>query len=63
MTLDQESSNQGASAAEWATAVSGVVGGKAGGKGATSQGVGQNVDKVDEAVSLAEKWIAEKLHL
>jgi alanyl-tRNA synthetase len=43
--------------------VSGIVGGKVGGKGPTSQGVGQDVSKVDEAIALAEKWMREKLHL
>ena len=59
----QEVSKTGASANEWSNAVSGVVGGKVGGKGATSQGVGQDVAKVDEAIALAERWMREKLHL
>ncbi len=53
----------GIEAAEWASAVSDVLGGKAGGKGATSQGIGREVDKLDEALQVAERWITEKLKL
>ncbi|KAI9813143.1 MAG: Alanine--tRNA ligase [Pycnora praestabilis] len=56
-------SKQGASASDWANTVSGVVGGKAGGKAPTSIGNGTNVDKIDEAIALATKYIEEKLHL
>ncbi|KAL9049563.1 MAG: hypothetical protein Q9206_005458, partial [Seirophora lacunosa] len=55
-------SKQGASATEWADAVSGVVGGKAGGKGATSIGNGTEPGKVDEAVAVAAKYL-EKFKL
>ncbi|KAF1992139.1 alanyl-tRNA synthetase [Aulographum hederae CBS 113979] len=55
-------SKQGASASEWATAVAGAVGGKAGGKGATSIGNGTNVEKIDEGVELARKYL-EKFEL
>lgn len=51
-----------ASALEWSTAVSSVVGGKAGGKGNTSQGVGTDVSKVDEAMDVATKFL-QKLTL
>ena len=46
---------------DWATAVSSAVGGKAGGKGATSVGNGTNIDKVDEGVRLAQEYL-EKFH-
>ncbi|KAF8586420.1 hypothetical protein K439DRAFT_1615118 [Ramaria rubella] len=39
----------------WASHVSAVVGGKAGGKDESSQGVGINLDKVDEALLVAER--------
>ncbi|KAJ0420995.1 tRNA synthetases class II (A)-domain-containing protein [Aspergillus carlsbadensis] len=50
-------SDQGASASEWATAVSRAVGGKAGGKGPTSIGNGINPDKVDDAITLATEYL------
>ncbi|KAL8652859.1 MAG: hypothetical protein Q9210_002440 [Variospora velana] len=55
--VSEEASKQGASATEWADAVSGVVGGKAGGKGATSIGNGTEPGKVDEAVEVARKYL------
>ncbi|KAL2353113.1 tRNA synthetases class II (A)-domain-containing protein [Cryomyces antarcticus] len=58
----EEAADKGASASEWTTAVTAAVGGKAGGKGATSLGQGTNVDKVDEGVELATKYL-EKLGL
>ncbi|KAJ9648605.1 Alanine--tRNA ligase [Coniosporium tulheliwenetii] len=48
---------QGASASDWASQVASVVGGKAGGKGATSVGQGTNADRVDEGVELARKYL------
>ncbi|OJI97717.1 hypothetical protein ASPVEDRAFT_49674 [Aspergillus versicolor CBS 583.65] len=52
-------SEQGASASEWATAVSRAVGGKAGGKGPTSIGNGVNPDKVDDAIDLASEYLSK----
>ncbi|KAI4241046.1 MAG: hypothetical protein L6R40_004794 [Gallowayella cf. fulva] len=60
--VSEEASQQGASAAEWATAVSKIVGGKAGGKGATCIGNGTEPGKVDEAVEVATKYL-EKFKL
>ncbi|KAL2824560.1 tRNA synthetases class II (A)-domain-containing protein [Aspergillus cavernicola] len=51
-------SDQGATASEWATAVSRAVGGKAGGKGPTSIGNGINPDKVDDAIDLASEYLS-----
>ncbi|BDD57945.1 Alanine--tRNA ligase [Monascus purpureus] len=51
--------DQGALANDWAAVVSGVVGGKAGGKGPTSIGNGVNPDRVDEALSLASKYLSK----
>ena len=55
----QTANKQGVIAADWATSVAGVIGGKAGGKGATSVGSGTHPDKVDEAVELATKYLEE----
>ena len=51
------------SAEQWAGSVSEVVGGKSGGKDPTRTGQGTNLDKIDEAVEVATKWLAEKLKL
>ncbi|MCJ1313063.1 Alanine--tRNA ligase [Agyrium rufum] len=48
---------KGASASDWATAISGIVGGKAGGKGPTSLGNGTQPEKVDEALEAATKYL------
>ena len=53
----QEAIKQGASASDWSNSVSGIVGGKAGGKGSTSIGNGTNPEKVDEALEAATKYI------
>ncbi|KAJ5825524.1 Translation elongation/initiation factor/Ribosomal beta-barrel [Penicillium riverlandense] len=57
--VSKELSDQGASASDWAAAVSSAVGGKAGGKGPTSIGNGTNPDKVDEAISLASDYLSK----
>ena len=53
--VSSEAQGKGADAAKWANTVAGIVGGKAGGKGATSFGQGGEIDKVDEAVEAARK--------
>lgn len=55
-------SSQGASAVEWSKNVASIIGGKAGGKGATSIGQGTNADKVDEGLEEATKYL-EKFQL
>lgn len=50
---------QGASANNWAGEVSGVVGGRAGGKAPVSIGNGTDVDKVDEALEAATKYLEQ----
>ncbi|KAI9844134.1 MAG: Alanine--tRNA ligase [Pleopsidium flavum] len=60
--VSEEASKKGASATDWANTVSSIVGGKAGGKAPTSIGNGTNVDKVDEAVEVAGKYL-EGFHL
>ena len=52
---------KGADGPKWATAVTSIVGGKAGGKpGApTAIGQGTNAQKVDEGVEEATRWIAQ----
>jgi alanyl-tRNA synthetase len=55
----QHFSTQGASGPEWATHVSKVIGGKAGGKAGAPTAIGQgtNADKIDEGVEEARKYI------
>ncbi len=48
---------KGADAAKWSSEVAGVVGGKAGGKGATSLGQGTLPERVDDAVEVARKYL------
>ncbi|KAL8774848.1 MAG: hypothetical protein Q9209_000787 [Squamulea sp. 1 TL-2023] len=60
--VSEEASKQGASATDWANTVSKVVGGKAGGKGATCIGNGTEPSKVDEAIEAATKYL-EKFKL
>ncbi|KAI3324842.1 tRNA synthetases class II (A)-domain-containing protein [Xylariaceae sp. AK1471] len=55
--------SQGVTAETWAATVTDVIGGKSGGKEPTRQGQGTNPDKIDEAVAVAEKWLAEKLRI
>ncbi|KAJ7497173.1 tRNA synthetases class II (A)-domain-containing protein [Mycena latifolia] len=49
---------KGADARVWATKVSEVLGGKAGGKDDSAQGVGTHVDKVGEAVGLCKEYLS-----
>lgn len=49
-------------ASEWVAQVAGAVGGKAGGKGATSVGSGTDASKVEEGVEVAVKYL-EKLKI
>lgn len=51
--------SKGLDATKWSLKVAEAVGGKAGGKGATSLGQGTKVEGVDEAVDVAEKYLAE----
>lgn len=55
--VSAEAQGKGADAAKWSSDVAGIVGGKAGGKGATSLGQGVNGDKVDDAVEVARKYL------
>ncbi|KAF8170168.1 tRNA synthetases class II (A)-domain-containing protein [Mycena galopus ATCC 62051] len=52
---------KGADARAWATKVSDVLGGKAGGKEDSAQGVGTNVDQVDKAVGLSKEYLSQFL--
>ncbi|KAF9458438.1 tRNA synthetases class II (A)-domain-containing protein [Collybia nuda] len=47
---------KGLDARTWATKVTDVIGGKAGGKEDTTQGVGTNIDKVENALIAAEEY-------
>ncbi|KAK5696845.1 Alanine--tRNA ligase [Elasticomyces elasticus] len=53
--VSEEAQKKGLDAGKWANEVAGVVGGKAGGKGASSLGQGTNAGRVDEAVEVARK--------
>ena len=57
--VSPEAQKKGVDAAKWSSEVAGVVGGKAGGKGATSLGQGTNLDKVDDAVEVARKYLQD----
>ncbi|GLI80522.1 alanine--tRNA ligase [Penicillium ochrochloron] len=57
--VSKELGEQGGSASDWAAVVSSSIGGKAGGKGATSIGNGTNPDKVDDAVTLATEYLSK----
>lgn len=50
---------KGADASKWAGSIAEIVGGKAGGKGATSLGQGTNGDKVNDAVEAARKYLED----
>lgn len=52
---------KGLKANEWISHVSGVMGGKGGGKAESAQASGPNYDKVDEVLQLAKKFAATKL--
>ena len=52
-------SKKGASATDWSGKISEVVGGKAGGKGATSIGNGVHSDKVNEAIDAATEYLSK----
>lgn len=52
---------RGLKANEWAEAVSQVVGGKKGGKEESAQGSGTETEKAEEAVEVAERFIAQNL--
>ena len=41
--------------------MTGVIGGKTGGKEPSRQGAGAEPAKLDEAVAKAEQWLSEKL--
>ncbi|OAA62028.1 alanyl-tRNA synthetase [Niveomyces insectorum RCEF 264] len=53
--------SKGVTAEGWSTAVSEVIGGKAGGREPARQGAGTKPEKVHEAVERAEAWLTERL--
>ncbi|KAI9767535.1 MAG: Alanine--tRNA ligase [Geoglossum simile] len=57
-----EQASRGLVAIKWVAQVAGVVGGKAGGKGATGVGSGMDVSKMVEGVEVAVKYL-EKLNI
>ena len=50
--------SKGLDARQWATKVSEIVGGKAGGKDESAQGVGVELGKVEEAVTVAKSYFS-----
>ena len=60
--VSDDAQKKGVDANKWAGEVAGLVGGKAGGKGATCLGQGTQPEKVDEAVEKARKYL-ERLSL
>lgn len=46
---------------EWANVVSAVLGGKSGGKADSAQGIGTNIEKIDDAIAAAIAYIDDKL--
>jgi len=57
--VSEEARGKGADAVKWSSEVAGVVGGKAGGKGATSLGQGTKVESVDEGVKVAMQYLEQ----
>ncbi|RMY37858.1 hypothetical protein D0866_02987 [Hortaea werneckii] len=57
--VSSDAQGKGADASKWANSVASLVGGKAGGKGATSVGQGTEVSKVDEALEAARKYLQD----
>ena len=53
--------SQGLKADEWVKAVSAVIGGKSGGKDVSAQASGPHIDKLQEAVLVAEEFAKMKL--
>ncbi|KAH9485322.1 Alanine--tRNA ligase [Psilocybe cubensis] len=49
----------GGDARKWASKVTDIIGGKAGGKEESAQGVGINTDKADEALAAAKEYLTE----
>ena len=62
MQFVKAASKKGLSASNWTKSVEDLIGGKAGGKGATSVGNGTNPEKVDEAVEAATKYL-DRFHI
>jgi alanyl-tRNA synthetase len=61
LTARQHLASQGITAEHWTNAVSQVIGGKTGGREPSRQGAGAEPAKLDEAVTKAEDWLAEKV--
>ena len=54
--------SRGLKADEWVKAVSGVIGGKSGGKDISAQASGPNVQRLQEAIHVAEEFAKMKLN-
>eukprot|EP00731_Ephydatia_muelleri_P026421 Em0018g521a len=60
-TVPKAMVSQGLKADEWVKAVSAVIGGKSGGKDVSAQASGPHIDKLQEAVLVAEEFAKMKL--
>ncbi|QSL64164.1 hypothetical protein MERGE_000319 [Pneumocystis wakefieldiae] len=58
-----ESAHVNANGQEWANIVSKILGGKSGGKADSAQGIGTNIEKIDDAIAAASTYIDERLHI
>ncbi|KAK3675652.1 Alanine--tRNA ligase [Recurvomyces mirabilis] len=57
--VSEQAQKKGVDAGKWAGTVAEVVGGKAGGKGGTCLGQGTQVERVEEAVEVARRYLEE----
>ena len=54
--------SHGLKADEWVKAVSNVIGGKSGGKDVSAQASGPHIDRLQEAIRVAEEFAKMKLN-
>ncbi|CAG8492710.1 7812_t:CDS:10 [Paraglomus occultum] len=60
--VSKELVSRGLKANEWAKSVTDVIGGRSGGKDVSAQGSGVNVNKIDEALKVAQRFAELKLN-
>ncbi|KTW30733.1 alanine-tRNA ligase [Pneumocystis carinii B80] len=63
MCYVSKSAHANANGQEWANIVSTILGGKSGGKEDSAQGIGTNIEKIDDAIAAAATYINERLHI
>jgi len=59
--VGQHLADKGVTSEAWTDVVSGIIGGKTGGKGPTRQGAGADPKKLDDAIKEAESWVSKQL--